>query len=693
MIVEANPTDQTLPLIQKTRGADEVFFDAFDANEIRVPAETPATIPSCTAAIEQEAADENPWRLKWTLLERDGLWPSSGPDFGGGQVLLLPRTAAARRAELGSCRFGTSVRAAGYSAFSGLVTCAAPPRVHVVRPGDTLRAVADRHGQPVDALLALNPALRGREAALAIGEALALQEAEVAVELLDPRGEPLPGERAGMRYRYFPLRVDAVSPRSVPVEGGTVVTVRGAGFRPFGRAPAGSSAGAGSAGVGADGGEAVLAAAGAGGAGGACPVRCRFGGRAEAAAEVVSATEVRCVAPPLPTAELEEGDPGPAGVAVRTVAVEVTANGADYTRAGRRLTYRRRLLCIPPPPPPAAPGAAAAAAAPPPPPMLIVAVPRAFEGEAAGAQRAALRSWAALRPRPRILLVGRDAGVAAAAAAHGAEHAPGVRVGPEGTPLLDSVLEEAEARFAGGRPAGGRRPGGLIVLVNADIVLFDDLPLVARRAAAELGPVLVVGRRTSANATLAALAAAPAAGRRGAGGRRERRRLRRLARGGGGWAAEHSRWALDYFAFTPGLWLPGRPVGPAAGGRTAAAAAAHPNASARVGVPPFAVGRPGLDNWLVRRAVELGRPVVDASAAVVALHPPHSRAHARAAPAGPAAAAGAEWARAVRGGAPARDVWETLRSAEIARNLALAGPGAKLGTADHATWVALPCRE
>jgi hypothetical protein len=80
----------------------------------------------------------------------------------------------------------------------------------------------------------------------------------------------------------------------------------------------------------------------------------------------------------------------------------------------------------------------------------------------------------------------------------------------------------------------------------------------------------------------------------------------------------------------------------------------------------------------------------------------------------------AAWARAV-GGSRARDVWEGMVSEEIKRNQArprrcaaraarragparpgpvssarlvrqeLAGPGVKLGTTDHATWVALPC--
>jgi hypothetical protein len=56
----------------------------------------------------------------------------------------------------------------------------------------------------------------------------------------------------------------------------------------------------------------------------------------------------------------------------------------------------------------------------------------------------------------------------------------------------------------------------------------------------------------------------------------------RARRAGG---EEHSRWALDYFVFSRSLWGP-------------------PDA-----LPAFAIGRPAFDNWLVRRAVLLGKPV------------------------------------------------------------------------------------
>ena len=44
-------------------------------------------------------------------------------------------------------------------------------------------------------------------------------------------------------------------------------------------------------------------------------------------------------------------------------------------------------------------------------------------------------------------------------------------------------------------------------------------------------------------------------------------------------------------------------------------------------LPPFVVGRPGWDNWMIYRARSLGIPVVDATRAITALHPAHGYEH------------------------------------------------------------------
>jgi hypothetical protein len=67
--------------------------------------------------------------------------------------------------------------------------------------------------------------------------------------------------------------------------------------------------------------------------------------------------------------------------------------------------------------------------------------------------------------------------------------------------------------------------------------------------------------------------------------------------------ALHTYGGTDYFVWRPG----GDPTKAAIGGR----------------IPPFTYGRGKADNWIVDMAIENGVAVIDASAAVVAVHPAH----------------------------------------------------------------------
>lgn len=62
----------------------------------------------------------------------------------------------------------------------------------------------------------------------------------------------------------------------------------------------------------------------------------------------------------------------------------------------------------------------------------------------------------------------------------------------------------------------------------------------------------------------------------------------------------YSASAIDYFVFTRGLWG---------------------------SIPPFAIGRPGWDNWMIYRARFLGVPVINATSTVMAVHQNHDYSH------------------------------------------------------------------
>lgn len=209
--------------------------------------------------------------------------------------------------------------------------------------------------------------------------------------------------------------------------------------------------------------------------------------------------------------------------------------------------------------------------------LTIFTVPKPFRGHVGDIQRNAIESWRALGPDVQIILVGDEEGVEEAAREAGVEHIGGLARNDRGTPRLDSAFECA-ARVARCR---------LWCFVNADIVLLDDFPRAIERVASVFSNFLIVGESRD-------LAVAGGARLKDAAVRSQ---LRKRALESGrlrGYAA------LDYFVFPKGLFDP---------------------------LPPFLIGRACFDNWLVWRARELRRPVVDVTRSVVVVHQSHDYSH------------------------------------------------------------------
>lgn len=209
--------------------------------------------------------------------------------------------------------------------------------------------------------------------------------------------------------------------------------------------------------------------------------------------------------------------------------------------------------------------------------LTILTVPKAFRGHIGEVQHNAIESWRALGPDVQIVLVGDEEGVERAAKDAHVEHAGGLARNDRGTPRLDSAFDCA-ARVA-------RWP--LWCLVNADIVLLDDFPQAIERVASGFSDFLLIGESRDLDVAAGTHLSDTTV--------RSQLRERALDRGRlRGYAA------LDYFVFQKGLFDP---------------------------VPPFLVGRACFDNWLVWRARELRRPVVDATRSVVAVHQSHDYSH------------------------------------------------------------------
>lgn len=179
-----------------------------------------------------------------------------------------------------------------------------------------------------------------------------------------------------------------------------------------------------------------------------------------------------------------------------------------------------------------------------------------------------MRSWVEVGDT-EVLLFGDDPGVAEAAHELGVRHIPAVRRNATGRPYLDSVFTALQQTCS----------NDAILYVNADIVLTDDIKVAMKALLATFQVFLLVARRTeiSIDSHLEF-------------GGNWQRTLRTLVAAEGLLAPPY---AIDCFGFVRGSLAP---------------------------FPPFLVGRPGWDNWMVYQARERRVPVVDCTADVLLVH-------------------------------------------------------------------------
>lgn len=205
-------------------------------------------------------------------------------------------------------------------------------------------------------------------------------------------------------------------------------------------------------------------------------------------------------------------------------------------------------------------------------------IPKPFRDEhTSRSQRNAISSWKHAFPAAEIIVLGDEEGIAEAAAEIGVSHVPSIERNELQTPLLNSAFATAE-RLASNR---------LLCYVNSDIILTPDFAEAIRRVDAP--SFLMIGRRTNIDLTESLDFA----------GDWVSSVLRR--------AAEHGTleapWGSDFFAFMKDTGF--------------------------ATLPPFAVGRPNWDNWMIARARSLSIPVFDLTPASVVIHQNHGYAHVR----------------------------------------------------------------
>lgn len=206
--------------------------------------------------------------------------------------------------------------------------------------------------------------------------------------------------------------------------------------------------------------------------------------------------------------------------------------------------------------------------------LTLFSTPKPFEGHTGIIQRNAIISWTRLNPRPDIILFGDSPGTAAICAELGLRHEPELPSNESRVPLLGALFEGAQrsANF------------DLLAYVNCDIMLLNDFLEAVDRVSAAQPRFLMVGLRWDTPMPDPWDFSKP--GWESA--------LRTHVTQTGSQPAPPGN--SDYFAFPRGLWKE---------------------------FPPIAIGRGGVDPWLVYEARRLGAAVADASA-VMAIHQNHA---------------------------------------------------------------------
>lgn len=209
--------------------------------------------------------------------------------------------------------------------------------------------------------------------------------------------------------------------------------------------------------------------------------------------------------------------------------------------------------------------------------LTLFSVPKPFVGAVAVIQRNAIQSWTRLHPDCEVILCGDDDGVQEAASQFHTRHIPTICRNEYGTPLLDSAFEQVEraANYS------------LLCYLNADIILPRNFLSAVRSIPFQ--SFLMVGQRWDIDLTESLNFESDD----------WEDRLRKYVAAKG---SLHPPTGIDYFVFRRGTV-----------GR----------------LPPFAVGRPGWDNWFIYRARSLGIPVVDATRVTTVIHQNHDYTHVR----------------------------------------------------------------
>lgn len=207
--------------------------------------------------------------------------------------------------------------------------------------------------------------------------------------------------------------------------------------------------------------------------------------------------------------------------------------------------------------------------------ITIFTIPRQFKGIFDTIQRNGIKSWLKLEPKCEVILLGDDEGVGEFTREIDVRHIPDVTKNEYGTPLLDSLYEKAQKAAS----------NEIMAYVNPDIILNNDFTQAVSKI--NWKKFVMIGRRRD-------LKIENLIDFDNSDWKKELRE--RLFKEG----TFHAPTAIDYFIFSKYLWPQ---------------------------IPPFAIGRRVLDNWLIYKARKMNYPVVDATEAILCVHQNHEHSY------------------------------------------------------------------
>lgn len=207
--------------------------------------------------------------------------------------------------------------------------------------------------------------------------------------------------------------------------------------------------------------------------------------------------------------------------------------------------------------------------------ITFFTIPKAFKGHISVIQRNAIVSWLHLHPDCEIILYGDEEGIKEFANEFGLIHVPDIEKNEYGTPFLDFVFNDAQARAK----------NKILCYANTDIIFFKDL--INSIQCIKKDPFLAVGQRWDVVIPYPLYFSDD----------RWEENLRSIVEKNGICSGP---WAIDYSAFS----------------KTSSLRLLH-----------FLVGRMGWDNWMIYSARKKGIPVVDISQTTTVIHQNHNYNH------------------------------------------------------------------